>query len=184
MRTAAHHTLSNAAKREKTIGPPVDAQATMMPQDKQKIVHFCLDQFRYALPVSDVLTIERAVSITPVPKAPAYVAGVINFHGDIIPVLDLRKLFGLPPHEVRLEDRFIIARTSQGLVALVVDSVAGVSGHDGRDKSTAGTTLEHSKHATRMITKDHGIVLLADLEGILSPDEQRLLDQALAEGQK
>lgn len=182
MRTAAHHTLSNTAKRGKTIVPSVDVQAPVIPQHKQKIVHFCLDQLRYALPVSDVLTIERAVSITPVSKAPASVAGVINFHGDIIPVFDLRKLFGLPAREVRLEDRFIIAHTSQRLVALVADSVAGVCDHDGRDTSTANAG--GSKHLSGIVTKDHGTVLLADLESILSPDEQLQLEQAIAKGQK
>lgn len=183
MRTVAHHT-AKAAKREKKVIQPVQARPPVIPQDGQKIVHFSLDQLRYALPVSDVLTVERAVEITPVSNAPVSVTGVINFHGAIIPVLDLRKIFGLPPREIRLEDRFIIARTSQRLVVLVADSVAGVSDHDSRDRNTAGKPLEYSKHASGIVTKDHGIVLLADLESILSPDEQHLLDHALAEGQK
>ena len=94
--------------------------------DKQKIVLFSLEELRYALYLSDVVKVERAVEITPLPKAPQVVSGVINYHGEIIPVIDIRKLFRLPQRDIHLEDQFIIARTSQRLVVLVVDSVNGV----------------------------------------------------------
>ena len=180
MRTVAHHTLPKAAKRGKKVVRPVAAKPAVTGQDKQKIVLFSLDQPRYALPVSDVVKVERAVEITPVPKAPPSVSGVIDFHGDIIPVLDLRKLLGLPPREIHLEDQFIITRTSQRLVVLVADSVAGVYDHDENDGRAAGGPFPFTEHLSGIAAMEHGIVLITDLENLFSLDEQRVLDVALA----
>jgi len=92
----------------------------------QKIVLFSLDEPRYALYLSAVERVVRAVEITPLPKAPNIVLGIINFQGKIIPVIDIRQRFHLRRREINLEDQFIIARTSKRLVVLVVDSVTGV----------------------------------------------------------
>ncbi len=94
--------------------------------DRQKIVLFSLEEPRYALSLSEVVKIERAVEITHGPKARQAVSGVINYHGENIPVVDMRKLLKVAQRDIRLEDQFIIAQTSQRLVALVVDSVMGV----------------------------------------------------------
>lgn len=182
MRTVAHHTLPKAAKRGKKVVRPVAAKPAVTRQEKQKIVLFSLDQLRFALPLSDVVKVERAVEFTPAPKAPPSVSGFIDFHGDIIPVLDLRKLFGLPPREIRLEDQLIVVRTSQRLVVLVADSVAGVYDRDGNDGGAAGGPLPSTKHLSGIATIDHEIVLITDLESLcsLNNDEQRVPDVAPA----
>ena len=61
-----------------------------------KIVLFTLDEQRYALALPSVDRVVRVVDVTPLPKAPAIVLGVVNIHGDIVPVYDLRKRFRLP----------------------------------------------------------------------------------------
>ncbi len=172
MPAVTKHSVPKDVKRRKKPVRRVAAKPAVTPQDKQRIVLFSLDQPRYALPVSDVVKVERAVEITPVPKAPASVSGVINYHGDIIPVLDLRKLFGLPKREIRLEDQFIIARTSQQLVVLVADSVAGVYDHDGGDARAAGGPFPLTEHLSGIATI-HGIVLITDLESLCSLVQKR-----------
>jgi purine-binding chemotaxis protein CheW len=91
-----------------------------------KIVLFSLEEPRYALYLSAVERVIRSVEITPLPKAPEIVLGVINLQGEIIPVIDIRRLFHLPAREIDLEDQFITARTSKRLLVLSVDSVEGV----------------------------------------------------------
>ena len=150
---------------------------------QQKIVLFSLEGPRYALSVSEVVTVERAVDITHLPKAPEVVSGVINFHGEIIPVLDIRKLFRLPQRDVQLEDQFIIARTSRRLVALAVDSVNGVYDLD-QYQTTGGEAFAFTEYLSGIATIEHGIVLITDLEKFLSLDEERILDVALTEGEQ
>jgi len=93
------------------------------PTDQNYIVVFALEEPRYALLLSAVERVVRAVEITPLPKAPEIVLGIINAQGRIIPVIDVRQRFRMPTREMKLDDRLIIARTSRRQVALVVDSV-------------------------------------------------------------
>jgi len=152
--------------------------------DKQKIVLFSLDEPRYALYLSEVVKVERAVEITPLPGAPQLVSGVIDFHGEIIPVIDIRQLFRLPQRDLRVEDQFIIARTSQRLVVLVVESVNGVYDLEPHQAIDAGESSPYTQYLSGIATIEHGIVLITDLEKFLSLDEERVLDLALAEGEK
>jgi purine-binding chemotaxis protein CheW len=152
--------------------------------DKQKIVLFSLEEPRYALYLSEVVKVERAVEITPLPKAPQVVSGVINFHGEIIPVIDIRKLFRLPQRDIYLEDQFIIARTSQRLVVLVVDSVNGVFDLEHHQVIDAEESFPFTEYLSGIATIEHGIVLITDLEKFLSLDEERVLNVALTESEK
>ena len=90
------------------------------------LVMFALDNQKYALHLSAVETIIRAVEFTPLPKAPKIVNGIVNFQGKIIPVFNIRKRFNLPVKETNLNDRLIIAHTSKRMVVLIVDSVSNV----------------------------------------------------------
>jgi purine-binding chemotaxis protein CheW len=76
--------------------------------DTSKLVLFSLEEPRYALYLSAVERVIRSVEVTPLPKAPEIVIGVINIQGEIIPVIDIRKLFHLPIHEISIDDLFII----------------------------------------------------------------------------
>ena len=152
--------------------------------DQQKIVVFSLEEPGYALYLSEVVKVERAVEITPLPGAPQLVAGVIDVHGEILPVLDIRRLFRLPQRDKRVEDQFIIARTSQRLVVLVVDSVIGVYDLEPHDVMDDKGPFPCTKYLSGIAAIEHGIVLITDLEQFLSLDEQRVLDAALAESEK
>ncbi len=94
--------------------------------DSNQFVVFTLDGQAYALHLSVVERIVRVVEVTPLPKAPEIVLGVVNVGGKIIPVIDIRKRFRLHGREIDLSDQLVIANTLHRRVALVVDSVIGV----------------------------------------------------------
>ena len=151
--------------------------------DKQKIVLFSLEEPRYALPLSEVVKVERAVEITHGPKANQAVSGTINYHGENIPVVDMRKLFRVAQRDIRLEDQLIIARTSQRLVALVVDSVDGVYDVEHHQAIDAGETFTYTEHLSGIASIEHGVVMITDLENFLSLGEKGLPNVALIEGE-
>ena len=91
-----------------------------------KLVVFNLDNQKYALHLSTVETVIQVVEFTSLPKAPKIVNGIVNFHGKIIPVFNIRKRFNLPDKEINLNDHLIIAHTSKRMAALIVDSVSEV----------------------------------------------------------
>jgi purine-binding chemotaxis protein CheW len=147
--------------------------------ETSKIVLFSLEEPRYALYLSAVERVIRSVEITPLPKAPEIVLGVINLQGEIIPVIDIRKLFNLPTHEINLEDQFIIAKTSKRLVVLAVDSVTGVSELAHYQVTDAREAFPFADYLSGITIFENNIILINDLEKFLSLNEQQILDKAL-----
>ncbi|MCX6652259.1 MAG: chemotaxis protein CheW [Methanomassiliicoccales archaeon] len=147
-----------------------------------QIVTFSLDEPRYALHLQVVQRIVRAVEILPLPKAPDIVSGVIDVQGQVIPVIDVRKRFRLPPREMDLDDRFIIALTSTRTVALVVDSVVGVRALAEGESVDADQIIPSLEYIRGVAQLDGGLVLIFDLDRFLSIDEERALDVALTGG--
>jgi purine-binding chemotaxis protein CheW len=150
----------------------------------KKIVLFTLDEPRYALLLAAVERVVRAVEITPLPKAPEIVLGVINAQGRILPVLDIRKRFRLPTREISVDNRFIIARTKQRQVALVVDSVAGVHELTEREIVNAKQALPFAQYLKGVAKLEDNLVLIHDLDQFLTLDEEQVLDGTLAKGTK
>jgi purine-binding chemotaxis protein CheW len=125
----------------------------------------------------------RAVEITALPKAPKIVIGVINEHGRIIPVVDIRARFRLPAREPGIADCLIIVRTPRRLVALLVDCVIGIREFpDGRIVSAA-SALPFAEYLRGVVQLEDELVLINDLDRFLSLDEERNLDVALAGGE-
>jgi len=90
-------------------------------------VVFCLDDGRYALPLSNTVRIVRAAEITPLPAAPPNVLGALNVAGNVLPVFNLRRRFGLPERALAPADHLLIARTGDRTVVLTIDvTSAGV----------------------------------------------------------
>jgi len=147
--------------------------------ETSKIVLFRLEEPRYALYLSAVERVIQSVEITPLPKAPEIVPGVINMQGEIVPVIDIRKLFHLPTREINIEDQFIIARTSKRLMVLAVDSVEGVYEIANYKVADAKETFPFADYLSGVTVVANNIILINNLEKFLSLNEQHALDKAL-----
>lgn len=73
-----------------------------------QLVSFMVGDEEFAIPILSVQEINRMMQITRVPQSPPFVEGVINLRGKIIPVMDLRKRFGLPALENSADSRIIV----------------------------------------------------------------------------
>lgn len=140
---------------------------------------FGLDDQRYALPLEVVQRVIRAVEITPLPKAPEIVLGVINLRGHVVPVMNLRRRFRLPERDLRLSDHLIIAHTSRRVVALAADGVTGVMECPAEALTPAENVLPRLEYVTGVVTLADGLVLIHDLDRFLSLDEEAALDAAM-----
>ena len=144
-----------------------------------RLVSFNLDDQKYALFLSAVIRIIRVVEITRLPKAPEIVLGVINMHGLIIPVFDIRKRFRLPPRDTQLDDQMIVGSTSKHTVALLVDSVNDVI-EIPEEKIIAGKKiLPGMEYVEGVVKTEDGMILIHDLETFLSLHEGKALDEVL-----
>ncbi|GIO66846.1 chemotaxis protein CheW [Paenibacillus sp. JTLBN-2024] len=91
-----------------------------------KVIVFKLGSEEYGIEVDKVQTIERMLPITRVPKTYAFVRGVINLRGVVIPVIDLRGRFGLEETEYTDQTRIIIVAVNEMEVGFIVDSANDV----------------------------------------------------------
>ena len=89
---------------------------------------FGLAGARYAVSIRSVLELDRLSPITPVPNTPEFVLGVTNVRGDVVSVLDLRRLLGLPPLARPETGRLVQVRPSGRAVrsGVLVDSILGM----------------------------------------------------------
>ncbi len=89
-------------------------------------VVFKLDAAEYAIPASDVLHMESYTGATPVPGAQPHVAGIVQIRGKVVPVVDLRKRFGMVPAKQSLDSRVIVVSCGGRTVGLLADSAREV----------------------------------------------------------
>ncbi len=149
-----------------------------MPEPLQ-IVVFTLDENRYALRLSCVERAVRMVEVTPLPKAPEIVLGIIDVQGEIIPVLNVRKRFQLPEQEPRLGDQLIIARTARRAVALVADSVSEVVLLPEGELVEPQAILPKVEYVAGVVKCDDGMIFIHDLDTFLSMEEEQALETAI-----
>jgi purine-binding chemotaxis protein CheW len=148
-----------------------------------RLVVFHLDDQRYALRLSAVEKIVRIVEITPLPKAPEIVLGVINLHGQIVPVYDLRARFRLPVREGSLSDHLLVARTARRTVGLISDKVAGVIIRSGGEITTAAHISSDLEYIEGVVKLEDGLVFIHDLDTFLSFEEATQLEEAIMPAQ-
>jgi purine-binding chemotaxis protein CheW len=144
-----------------------------------QLVSFILGEQRYALPLQVVKRVLRVVEITPLPKAPDIVLGVVNLQGKVLPVINLSKRFRLPEREVSLSDQLIVAQTLQRPVALLVDEVTGVIEASTKSVTQSDAILAGTEFISGVMRSHDGMILIHDLESCLSLEEERRLDDAM-----
>ena len=89
-------------------------------------VTFRVGNASYAIPAADVLHLETYETATHVPGAPAYVAGLVQVRGRLVPVVDLRARFGLAPAERTIDHRVVVVQSGTRVAGLLVDSAREV----------------------------------------------------------
>jgi purine-binding chemotaxis protein CheW len=143
------------------------------------LVTFRLDELRLALHLPVVERVVRAVEITPLPGAPEMVLGVVNVQGQIVPVIDIRRCLSLPERKINLDDELIIARTLRRSVALVVDDVTNVIEGPAEEMTATEVVFPGIGHIQGIMRLPDGLILIVDLGGFLSIEEDSLLDEAI-----
>jgi purine-binding chemotaxis protein CheW len=143
------------------------------------LVVFTIDEQRYALHLDAVKRIVRAVEVTPLPKAPQIVLGVINVQGQVIPVMNLRSRFSLPGRGMGLSDQLIISHTSRRPVALVVDAVSDVVECPGQLITASKKILPDTEYVEGVLKLEDGLILIHDLNTFLSLEEEERLNDAM-----
>ncbi len=136
-------------------------------------VTFKLDNETYGINVMQVQEVLRISEIAPVPGAPHYVLGIINLRGNVVTVIDTRTRFGLPRTEPDDASRIVIIESENLIVGILVDSVAEVVNLRMSEIETAPNVgnEESSKYIQGVYSRSNEILILVDLNKLLSEDE-------------
>jgi purine-binding chemotaxis protein CheW len=145
--------------------------------DLLQLVTFSIGDEEFGVEILKVQEIIRMLEITKVPKAPPFVEGVINLRGKVIPILDLRKRFGLDSRSHDKNTRIIVIEINSMIVGFIVDSVSEVL-------RLPANTVEPPPPVVAGLDSDYisgvgkledRLLIMLDLNRLLSNDEQEKL---------
>jgi len=147
--------------------------------ENNRLVLFVLEEQKYALPLETVDRVVRAVEVTPLPEAPPIIAGVFSLQGRVVPVVDLRRRFHLPERTVDVDDHFVVARSSQRLVALMVDEALGLAGELAGERIPAAEVVPELNYVDSVVADGSDMIFVLDIERVLTEDEEEALQGSL-----
>jgi len=114
-----------AATSQQEVPPAIRGQGKQDTHTSQ-VVSFRLGEEEYGV---DIMTVQEIIllgCITQVPEVPDHVLGVINLRGNVIPILNLRRRFGMPDQPAEDETRIVVMNLNGRTVGVVVDGVSEV----------------------------------------------------------
>jgi purine-binding chemotaxis protein CheW len=142
-----------------------------------QLVSFNLDKEEYGVDVLKVREIIRMPVVTRVPNTPHYVDGVINLRGKVIPIICMRKKFGLMESENDMQTRIMVMDVDGELMGFTVDAVSEViriSGSEIQPSPAVVATGIDQECIAGVINQANRLLVLLDLEKMFSGEEKSL----------
>ena len=141
---------------------------------ENQLVVFKLADENYGIDIASVESIIKLQAITRVPHAPEFVEGVINLRGTVIPVMDLRKRFGLPYGKETNETRIVVVELNGLTVGMIVDAVTEVLRvpDEAIEPPSALVATLDAAFITGIAKVGQRLVIILDLTKVLSHEEQ------------
>ena len=99
----------------------------ILEKERVQYVIFRLDESEFGVEIAQVVRIIRLMKITRVPRAPRFLEGVVNVHGEMVPVVDLKKRFELPWREYGYKARILVVEVEGQTVGMMVDLVTEIT---------------------------------------------------------
>lgn len=153
--------------------------------DALKLIVFSLNEQCYGLPLHLVTKVLRAVEVTPVPKATNLILGVVNVHGEVMPVMDIRQLLGLNKKAIGLFDRFVVTKIFSQTLIFVVDSVLNMTDYFANEIAPVDCFFpKNSEHVQGILKKDSNLIFILDMEKLLSQGDFQEIEKLTVNGSK
>ena len=145
------------------------AGTTTVDQAERQLVVFDLAGESYGINIGTVREIIRMQAITHVPEPPEFVEGVINLRGRVIPVVDLRRRFGLAAGAQTPESRIVVVDITGHDIGVIVDAVTEVLRVPGSaiEPAAALVTTEDSYYMDGIAKIGSRLLILLDLDRVL-----------------
>jgi purine-binding chemotaxis protein CheW len=141
----------------------------------QQLVIFELGNEYFGIHIADVESIVKMQAITVLPKAPAFIEGITNLRGAVLPVIDLRKRFGMPEAAATKNSRIVVVVMGETKVGMVVDGVSEVFSipEEAIEAVPPMATGVNAAFLSGIAKLEGRLVILLDLSKVLSIEEQQ-----------
>lgn len=135
-----------------------------------QLVTFRIGEEEFGVDILAVQEIIRLMQITPVPRAPVDIAGVINLRGKVIPVVNMRSRFSLPAQEPTPQTRIVVMEFEEKIVGFLVDAVSEVlripvTTVEDPPPVVAGIGSEYIRGVGKL---DERLLILLDLDSLMA----------------
>lgn len=166
--------MSDMLTSEKTNGAQGIGDVTEA--DAQQYLSFELGDENYAVEILRVQEIRGWNKPTPIPNAPGYLCGVLNLRGDIVPIVDLRLFFGMPPKDYTQITVVIVLRIKgdkHRTVGIVVDAVSEaqhIAPEQIKITPDFGNTVK-THFITGIATLEDSMLMLLDIDKLLTGEQ-------------
>lgn len=142
-----------------------------------QVVVFQLEKELYGADISVVLEVSPLHRVTKVPRTPAYIEGVINLRGRVIPVVDLRKRLGLPVTPPTKSTRIAVAEIEGGKIGMIVDAVVEVLRVPANSVEPPSPMMSKvdSDNVMGIAKVDDRLIILLDLARVLSREDRKVV---------
>ncbi len=150
--------------------------------DQRQLVVFRLGGEGYCVDISKVREINRVVDITKIPESPEFVEGVINLRDQIIPIIDLRKRFGLELNGEKMgsaDNRIMVVETNGNIVGFIVDAVREVLRINGDNIEPTPDLVSSEidqKYIEGVATINNRLLIIVNSDYIFATHEIKALD--------
>jgi purine-binding chemotaxis protein CheW len=152
----------------------VDQAQQTVSDELLQLVSFKIGDEEFGVDILKVQEINRMLDVTRVPNAPEYIDGVINLRGKVIPIINLRRRFGMDRKERDKNTRIVVVELAGKIVGFVVDAVHEVlriprSVTEPPPSLVGGVRAEYITAVGKL---DDRLLILLDLEKVLSESQQ------------
>lgn len=134
---------------------------------------------RYGIPIHLVRRVIRIVEITPIPQASEKIMGIINYYGEVIPIINMRKILNLHNKEIELSDQILIVRAENRNVGLWIDEVINIEEIALEDIVKPERMLkkdEYSEESLRgCIRLDNGLIVIHSIDTFISETDEKII---------
>jgi purine-binding chemotaxis protein CheW len=183
LNTSIRDALSDVTGSQESAQMNSDADTTgEQVDDEEQFVVFRVADEEYGVPIDAVQEIVRIPDqLTRVPKSPAFIEGVVNLRGAVLPVIDQRRRFSLPDMEHNERQRIMVFVVHGVRTGFIVDSVSEVLKISRSMISTAPDVATNDGNAVARvanIVSQKRMILMLDVERLLSKTETKALEKA------
>ncbi|MBD3381485.1 MAG: chemotaxis protein CheW [candidate division Zixibacteria bacterium] len=169
-----------------TVGNNLEAEAsvdyqktTATGEELLQLVSFKLGEEEFGVDILKVQEINRLVEITKVPRTPDFVEGVINLRGKVIPIIDLRKRFGLNLKDNDKDTRIVVIDIDGSIMGMIVDAVSEVLRlpESTIEPAPEIATSIDSEYIRGVAKLEDRLLIFLDLSKVFSQQERAVMNQ-------